>query len=284
MGESWQVDGHKVIEVGSAEHPVRRVKATIIGGRVDVVAHEDPEGRLEVHRVDGRALDVSWDGETLAISHPQARWDSLLSTLVGKARGESFSLDDQAELSVAVPAGVDLEIGTVSAEGLVVSLTGKVEVRTVSGEVTLDGVSGPVVARSVSGSVEARGQGGHMRMDSVSGSFTVQSSGAPSLSAKTVSGSLHVDAVQGAVTVGFNSVSGALVVRQPDDGQGYDADLRSVSGQVVVGSRRVQGDYGAVKHRQHDPGANVTVKATTVSGDITLLPSSTTAPESLVPA
>jgi hypothetical protein len=271
MSESWQVDGHKVVEVGSADQPVRRVKVTLVGGRVDVVAHPDPEGRLEVHSVNGRPLDVSWDGETLQVGHPQARWDSLLANLTDWARGGERSLDDRAELSLAVPAGVDLQIGTVSAEGLVVGLTGKVEVRTVSGEVVLDGLSGPLHAHSVSGSVEARGQGGQVRMESVSGSFTVQSAGARTLSAKTVSGSLHVDALEPGVTVTFGSVSGALVVRPPGASLGFDAELRSVSGRIVVGSQRVRGDFGSVKHRQRDRGATMTVRASTVSGDITLL-------------
>jgi hypothetical protein len=283
MGESWRVDGHKVIEVGSAEQPVRRVKVGLVGGRVDVVAHDEPEGRLEIHDVHGRALDVTWDGGTLEVSHPKARWDSLLGDLVDRARGDAHSLDDTAELSLAVPRDVVLEIGTVSAEGLAVALIGKVEVRTVSGTVTLDGVSGPVVARSVSGGIEARGQAGHMRMESVSGSFTVQSDGAPSLTAKTVSGSLSVDAISSPTTVAFSSVSGGLVVRQPDQ-KGYDADLRTVSGRVVVGGERISGEFGRVKHRRQDPGATMRVKASTVSGDITLLTSGVPTADAMVPA
>lgn len=289
MSETWRVDGPKVIEVGSAEHPVLRVRLGLIGGRVDVVAHGEPEGRLEVQSVTGRPLEVSWDGDTLEVSHPQARWDSLLGSLADKLRGEPHSLSDRAELSLAVPPGVRLQIGTVSAEGLVVGLTGPVEARTVSGTVTLDGVEGAVVAHTVSGSVDARAQSGHMRMDSVSGSFTVQSAGAPSLSAKTVSGSLSIDAAaapgsaDAAVVVGFSSVSGGLVVRH-ETGHGYDADLRSVSGRVVVGSTRVQGDFGAVRHRHHDPAASVRIKASTVSGDITLLPAAAAPPTAGDPA
>jgi hypothetical protein len=283
MAESWSVDGPKVIEVGSPDRAVRRVKLGLIGGRIDVVAHDDLEARVEVQSVVGRPLEVSWDGDTLEVSHPQARWDGLLGSLAEKLRGEAHALDDRAELSVAVPPGVTLQIGTVSAEGLVVGLTSDVEIRTVSGLVTLDGVSGPVVARTVSGSVDARGQTGLMRMESVSGSFTVQSAGAPSLVAKTVSGSLSVDANAADVTLAFSSVSGGLVVRH-EDGGGYDADLRSVSGRVVVGSERVRGDYGAVRHRQHDPGAGVRVKASTVSGDITLLRPAGGPPPAGVPA
>jgi DUF4097 and DUF4098 domain-containing protein YvlB len=272
MGETWQVDDHKVIEVGSEQDPVRRLRVGLVGGRVDVVAHDDPEGRLEVHSVDGRPLEVSWEGGTLAISHPQARWDKLLTGLADTLKGEPWSFKDTAQLSVAVPRGVTVQIGTVSAEGVVASITDHVELRTVSGAFTLDGVTGSVVARTVSGTVEARGQVGDMRMDSVSGSFTVQSDGAPTLAAKTVSGSLSVDAVAAPLSIAFSSVSGGLVLRQADR-TGYDVDLRSVSGHVVVGGQQVTG-YGSVKHQRHDPGATMRVKASTVSGDITLLSAS----------
>jgi hypothetical protein len=270
MSESWLVDGPKVIEVGSADAPVRRVKIVLVGGRVDVVAHDDPEGQLEIQQVNGRALEVSWDGETLEVRHPQARWEGLLGSLADRMRGDRTSFDDSAEMSLAVPRDVALQIGTVSADGLAVGLSGPVELRSVTSTITLDRITGPVVAHTVSGSIEARGQTGDMRMDSVSGSFTVQSDGAPSLAAKTVSGTLVVDAGVGPLVVAFSSVSGGLVLRSADHTT-YDADLRSVTGNVIVGGRRIKGDFGAVKHRQADKGAAVRVKANTVSGDITLL-------------
>lgn len=267
MAETWQVDGHRVIEVGSADAPVRRVKAGLVSGRVDVVAHDEPEGRLEVHDVHGSPLDVSWDGHTLEIRHPKARWDDLFTEVADRLLGRS---DDSAEVSIAVPRSVVLELGTVSAEGVVAGLSGRVEMRTVSGVVTLDSVTGPVEARSVSGSVEARNQQGEIQMRSVSGSFVVQSDGAPAMTAKTVSGSLSVDVVRAPSAVEFSSVSGGLVLRQPN-GDAYDAELRSVNGRVVVGGQQVRGTVGSVKHTRRDPGAGVRVRASTVSGDITLL-------------
>jgi hypothetical protein len=280
MSETWQVDGSRVIEVGGPDQPVRRVVVRLVGGRVDVVAHDDPEGRLEVRSLSGRPVEVSWDGAVLEVAHPQTGWDSLLSTLVDKIKAgsgaasgvgmSSGSRDDVAEVSVAVPRGADVQIGTVTAEGLAVALTGKVEVRTVTGRVTLDGLSGPVIARTVSGEIEARGQSGEMRMDSVSGSFVVQSDGARSLVAKTVSGSLTVDSISAPLTVGFQSVSGGVVIRRPQ-GPDFDVDISTASGRVVIGGQRVSGDFGLVKHQHREPGASVTVQAKTVSGDITLL-------------
>ena len=56
--ESWVVAGPQVIEV----EDLRALRVGLVGGRVDVVAHDDPDARgarLEVHRVDGRPLGSS---------------------------------------------------------------------------------------------------------------------------------------------------------------------------------------------------------------------------------
>ena len=50
MAETWQVDGPKVIESAAPSIPYGGSSSALIGGRVDVVAHDEPEGRLEVHR------------------------------------------------------------------------------------------------------------------------------------------------------------------------------------------------------------------------------------------
>ena len=48
--ESWVVSGPQVIEVDE----VRSLRVQLVGGRVDVVTHDEPGARIEVHDVDGR--------------------------------------------------------------------------------------------------------------------------------------------------------------------------------------------------------------------------------------
>ncbi len=57
--ESWVVSGPQVIEV----EDVHSLRVRVSGGRVDVVAHDDPartDVRLEVHSVSGYPLEVTY--------------------------------------------------------------------------------------------------------------------------------------------------------------------------------------------------------------------------------
>lgn len=275
MAEQWQVDGPRVVEVGSAAEPVLRLHVGLIGGRVDVIAHDtsgpsDPDDaqcvRVEVTRVHGRPLDVSWRDGELWVGHPKVKWDSIFDGLKSLSRGEA-----EAELSIAVPAGVRVHLSTVSADGLLSGLRAPVTVHTVSGEVVVDQVSGEVGARTVSGRIDVRGLDGSLSGNSVSGSLTVQASRLPRLDAKTVSGELVVDLERTPSTLHVKTVSGDLVVRIPTDA-GYRLDARTVSGAIVADGRRLRsGRPGPPQGEIRDGDESVRVSATSVSGDVTLL-------------
>lgn len=275
MAEQWQVDGPRVLEVGSSGEPVRRLHVGLIGGRVDVVAHDaasssDPDDghcvRIEVTRVRGRPLEISWHDGELSVTHPKVKWDNLFDGLKSLGRGE-----DEAELSIATPAGVPVRLSTVSADGLLAGLRAPLTVHTVSGEVVVDQVSGEVAARTVSGRIDVRGLQGSLSGNSVSGSLTVQASRLPRLDAKTVSGELVVDLDQTPSTLHVKTVSGDLVVRIPA-GAGYRLDARTVSGAIVADGRRLRsGRPGPPQGEIRDGDESVRISATSVSGDVTLL-------------
>ena len=65
---------------------VRKLKVSLIGGKVDVIAHDEPGARVEVHWVTGNDLKVAIDGDVLEIDHPQLRWDNFID--VFKSMGE----------------------------------------------------------------------------------------------------------------------------------------------------------------------------------------------------
>ncbi len=50
--EKWLVDGPKTIDVEN----IRRLKVGLISGQVDIVGHDEPGARVEVHSVSGRDL------------------------------------------------------------------------------------------------------------------------------------------------------------------------------------------------------------------------------------
>ena len=63
--DSWTVTGPQTIELDG----VTSVDAHVVDGRLDIVAHDEPVVRVEVHSVEGRSLEVRLDGGRLVIEH-----------------------------------------------------------------------------------------------------------------------------------------------------------------------------------------------------------------------
>ena len=107
--EKWLVDGPKTIDVEN----VRKLKVSLISGQVDIVGHDEPGVRVEVHSVSGRDLKVAVEGDTLEVDHPQLSWDNWLDVF------KSFRGNARADVSIMVPRDVGLKFGVVNAEALV---------------------------------------------------------------------------------------------------------------------------------------------------------------------
>lgn len=262
MGEQWSVSGPTVIEVGGPEEPVREVVLTVVSGRVSVIAHDEDVALLEVGSVAGPALEVAWEGGVLSVAKPQVAWGNLLSQLGGHQRR------DVAELTVAVPRGTAVRIGTVDGEGLVSGVHAVTAARTVSGSLVVDGVRGAVTARTVSGRLDVRDQRGALTSETVSGSLTAQVLDAPTVEAKTVSGRLAVDLRCADAHVRLSSVSGDLTCRVPDDAE-YRLRALTVSGDVVSDGRRL--GRGRLGGRVSDGAGSLQLHVTSVSGDVVVV-------------
>src|SRR6478752_1820538 len=74
--ESWVVAGPQIIEI----EKITSLRVQLVAGRVDVVAHDGPGARIEVHDVDGRPLEVSLaDGELwVGYQFTLGGWDGFL--------------------------------------------------------------------------------------------------------------------------------------------------------------------------------------------------------------
>ena len=112
--ESWVVSGPQIIEI----EEVRSLRVQLVGGRVDVVAHDEPGARIEVHDVDGRPLEVSLiDGELrVGYQFTLGGWEGFLEKF------RNFRDKDRADVHIAVPRDLPTKVGTVSAEGLLAGL------------------------------------------------------------------------------------------------------------------------------------------------------------------
>ena len=166
---------------------VRKLKVSLIGGKVDVIAHDEPGARIEISGVTGKDLLVSIDGDILEIDHPQLRWDNFVDAFKG------FVGSAKAEVSILAPRHVALKLGVVSGDALVSGFTTDAKFSTVSGDVVLDNHEGDVELSSVSGEMSAGNHIGRITAHSVSGDV-VATGDIVSFNADTVSGNMIVDA------------------------------------------------------------------------------------------
>jgi hypothetical protein len=260
--DSWVVDGPQVIEVDE----VTRLRVGLVGGRADVVVHDEPVVRIEVHRVQGRPLEVTYhDGELrLGYSFTLGGWEQFLDTLT------HFRGSDRADVTIAVPAHVAVRLGTVSGEGLLAAVQEDSSVSTVSGSVVVDGTRGNLSANTVSGDVAVRAHAGALSVNTVSGE--VAASGELTVvSAKSVSGRLTLDVSSATSSVGATSVSGDVTLRLPA-GKGVRVTGQSVSGRLVVdGQEYGNGKPGRRNVDVESGDGTCHVHVTTVSGNLTVL-------------
>jgi hypothetical protein len=270
MAQEWMVDGPRVIDVGGENEQVAIVKVALVGGRVDLVCHDDsPTARLEIQDVQGPPLLVRWDGTTLKVSHLDDGGDDLLEKL--KSRFQKGMGKMSARVSLSVPASAVVNIATVSAGSLVNGAHNDVKVGTVSGSITLDDIHGVVKASTVSGDVEGHLLHGQLKANTVSGALTVQASTLDAIKLNTVSGDITLDLVNFTADVKSTSVSGDVTVRVPPGG-GYAVTARTGSGHVVIDGVAVGASAGGSRSGTRAEGDEaLTIVANSVSGNVVVL-------------
>ncbi|AEI12839.1 DUF4097 family beta strand repeat-containing protein [Cellulomonas gilvus] len=260
--ESWVVAGPQIIEV----ERVDRLRVQLVGGRVDVVAHDEPVARIEVHSVDGRPLEIGLsDGELrVGYSFTLSGWDGFVE------RFRNFMDKDRADVHIAIPRSAAAKLGTVSADGLLVGVAEDSSVSTVSGSLVTDGTRGRLSVNTVNGEVVVRDHGGSLKANSVSGE--VAASGELSLvQANTVSGALSLDVTTGTSSITASTVSGDVTVRLPA-GRGVHVKAQSVSGRLVVDGEEFKGSSPGGRKVDMSTGDGACyVSANTVSGHVTVL-------------
>lgn len=258
--EKWLVDGPKTIDIESA----RSLKVGLIGGQIDIVAHDEPGVRVEVHSVHGKDLKVSVNGDSVEIDHPQLSWDNWLDVF------KSWTSRASADVSVMVPRDIRVKLGVVSASALLSGINEDASLSTVSGDLVIDSVSGDLILNSVSGEITVRNHYGKIGANSVSGDITAAGT-LHRFASDSVSGSVMIDATEIPDEIKVNTVSGAVTIR-------LDADvpasysLNTVGGKLQVGDNwitgvkgRFAGKWGELDKRWTD------LRVNTVGGDINVL-------------
>lgn len=270
--EKWLIQPGQTRIIDIAD--VRRLKVGLIGGQIDIVAHDEPSVRIEVHAVSGKDLRIEAVDGAVEIDHPQLGWDNFLDVF-----RHFGSTGPKAEISVAVPRTAALTLGVVSASALISGLHTDARLNTVSGDLLVDGLTGDLTVNAVSGDVQIRELAGGLLANSVSGDVTATGAIAKAV-VDTVSGPILIDSAGDVDRVSLNTVSGDSTVRL-DDGLAANYVVRSVSGHVLI-------DGVVHSGTGNGPGTNYTgttgslsgsfvdVRANSVSGSVSVLRRTTT--------
>jgi hypothetical protein len=258
--EKWLIDGAKVIDIGL----VRTLKVTLVGGQVDIVGHDEPGARVEVHSVKGKDLLVSVDGDTLEIDHPQLRWDNFIDAFT------YFRGSAQADVSIMVPRDVALKFGVVNASALISGLAADASVSTVTGDVVIDGLSGDLKVNSVSGEISVRNHTGHITAHTVNGAITATGD-IDEFSSNGVNGAVFLDLTGTPSAIRVNTVAGDITVRlAPEVPAEYK--INSISGRLQLDNAEINGVRGSYTGKFGVLDRSwLELRANTVSGDISVL-------------
>ncbi|WP_162238297.1 DUF4097 family beta strand repeat-containing protein [Agromyces sp. Leaf222] len=244
---------------------VRRIKIGLIGGKVDVIAHDEPGARVEISGVTGKDLKVSISGDVLEIDHPQLGWDNFIDVFKGWAGNA------KADVSILAPRHVAMKLGMISGDALVAGFTTDAKISTVSGSVVVDNHEGDLDVSSVSGEISVGNHIGAIDAHSVSGDVVV-SGEIYGFDADTVSGSMIVDAKGTPGKIDTNTVSGSLTVRY-DAGAGARYRINTVGGTVLLDDTRIKGVLGKGFERITGElaGTWLDLAANSVSGSISVM-------------
>ncbi len=188
-----------------ADEPIDESRPLNIDAAVSV---KNTAGVIQVQTWDKKMLSLTGrlgDGvEKLIIEGDAARL-----RIEVKLPRNAHNVED-TELLLRVPAGVSLDLDSVSADIDVQGIQGPVKANTVSGEFTLKGGSQRVQAKSVSGDMRVQAPSRESELKSVSGDLAA-SGFMGELNAETVSGGVRVEGT-GFSRLKLKSVSGDLDV------------------------------------------------------------------------
>lgn len=263
--------------------------------RIDLYV-ENGAGRIAVVATDVTTTHVRVAGHH-ADDATITRDRHQISVLAPKGRGGLFRGDASLDIEVEVPLGsrliaksgsADVDVSGEVGETKVKCGSGQVRVERVAGDAVLDTGSGDLELGSVTGALKVRSGSGAVGVGVTDGTTSISSGSgdirigraAGSVVVKTGSGDLEIR--ESECDVATSTGSGAVAVRNARRGR---ISAKGASGDILVGvpaGTPVWTDISTVSGRvsstlpsagEPEPGADhVEVRATTVSGNVALVP------------
>src|SRR5687768_15638657 len=197
---------------------------------------------------------------------------------VDVARHRRLGNPPRFDIVVQLPSGSAADLGVASASVATRGVLASVEAKSASGSISIEQVAGDCRAQAASGDVELGAIGGTVTLKSASGDLRVARAGGR-CTARTASGSIDVGWAGDLVHA--VSASGDVTIRDAAQGE---VSCKSSSGDIAVGVRKgtlvwldlqtVSGRTTSNLRSDDAPTGGkedvLTVKAVTVSGDITI--------------
>jgi Putative adhesin len=208
-----------------------------------------PQDRVNVSNIAGSVSITTWEGREIdvqgelgsGVDRVEVRQDTGnvdIKVIVKDGdwwNGQS-SRDGEARLQIRMPAGVQLDVNTVSAPIIVSGVRGRMRLKSVSGDIRSSIMGTDLDAKTVSGNVQLMGSNpqANVRASSVSGNVDLIQVGGD-VDARSTSGDVDIDS-KGSSELRAHSVSGDIGVRGVLASDA-DLDLQSVSGRVKVAAQ-----------------------------------------------
>ncbi len=258
--EQWLISSPTTIDL----EVVRHVRANLMQGSIDIIAHDEPTCRVEVSAVEGADLRVALEGDVLLINHPQLRWNELGSS------ARAILDNPKVRVSVLVPTQVAVNVKATSANVLTVGVHGNVAITTLGGEHFCDNTAGKLTLTSATGELSVRGHSGAVDTRTAAGDVTVTGP-ITEFNGNTISGSTVVD-VSGSIPSRISniSVSGATTVRLPADVTPV-AEVTAVTGRAQLGSTVLEPLRGRTERVGDAETATTKLRLSTATGRLVVL-------------
>jgi len=169
--------------------------------------------RLEVNNFTGSITVTTWNEDKIRVqssstSDPFEVEAGSISIDV-TTRGGRYGGPGDAELTLQVPAWMDLELSGNEVDIVTRGTRGEVQASTVQGKVTIDGGEGTIEASSVEGDISIANVKGRVQANTVEGQVTVRDASGEALEVESVDGDIEMSGIT-SVNVSANTVDGQV--------------------------------------------------------------------------
>jgi DUF4097 and DUF4098 domain-containing protein YvlB len=169
--------------------------------------------RLEVNNFSGSITVTAWNQDRVRIVSAAGGDPFTVEggaiTIEVSTQGEDYGGPGEAELSISVPAWMDLELSGNEVDISTRGSRGKVEASTVEGDVTIDGGTGSIEVSSVEGDITISNAQGRVELSTYEGQVSIRAVSGEALDISTVDGDIDLSDVTSA-NISANTVDGDM--------------------------------------------------------------------------